>query len=105
MQVPHSVGLIAPYKVLSFSYPSDLMKSTVVDESLSSTQLQFCSRENQLATSTNISLNNVLSIRNIKHNFILVSISICSRICVNILIKVWRPHSPYDNICKEELNT
>ena len=32
------------------SYPSDLMKSTVVDESLSSTQLQFCSRENQLAT-------------------------------------------------------
>ena len=30
-------------------YPSDLMKSTVVDESLSSTQLQFCSRENQLA--------------------------------------------------------
>ena len=33
-----------------FSYPSDLMKSTVVDESLSSTQLQFCSRENQLAT-------------------------------------------------------
>ena len=26
------------------------MKSTVVDESLSSTQLQFCSRENQLAT-------------------------------------------------------
>ena len=27
-----------------------MMKSTVVDESLSSTQLQFCSRENQLAT-------------------------------------------------------
>ena len=26
------------------------MKSTVVDESLSSTNLQFCSRENQLAT-------------------------------------------------------
>ena len=26
------------------------MKSTAVDESLSSTQLQFCSRENQLAT-------------------------------------------------------
>ena len=40
----------SPYKVLFFSYPSDLMKSTVVDESLSSTQLQFCSRENQLAT-------------------------------------------------------
>ena len=37
-------------KVLFFSYPSDLMKSTVVDESLSSTKLQFCSRENQLAT-------------------------------------------------------
>ena len=31
-------------------YPSDLMKSTVVDESLSSIQLQFCVRENQLAT-------------------------------------------------------
>ena len=28
--------------------PSDLMKSTVVDESLSSMNLQFCSRENQL---------------------------------------------------------
>ena len=28
----------------------DLMKSTVVDESLSSTQLQFCSRENHCAT-------------------------------------------------------
>ena len=27
-----------------------LMKSIVVDESLSATQLQFCSRENQLAT-------------------------------------------------------
>ena len=40
----------SPYKVLFFSYPSDLMKSTAVDESLSSTQLQFCSRENQLAT-------------------------------------------------------
>ena len=40
----------SPYKVLFFSYPSDLMKSTVVDESLSSTQLQFCSSENQLAT-------------------------------------------------------
>ena len=40
----------SPYKVLFFSYPSDLMKSTVVDESLSSTKLQFCSRENQLAT-------------------------------------------------------
>ena len=39
----------SPYKVLFFSYPSDLMKSTVVGESLS-TQLQFCSRENQLAT-------------------------------------------------------
>ena len=32
------------------SYPSDLMKSTVVDESLSLTTLQFCSRENQVAT-------------------------------------------------------
>ena len=39
-----------PYKVLFFSYPSDLMKSAVVDESLSSNQLQFCSRENHLAT-------------------------------------------------------
>ena len=29
---------------------SDLMKSTVVDERLSSNQHQFCSRENQLAT-------------------------------------------------------
>ena len=28
--------------------PSDLMKSTVVDESLSSMNQQFCSRENQL---------------------------------------------------------
>ena len=28
--------------------PSDLMKSTVVDESLSSLNLQCCSRENQL---------------------------------------------------------
>ena len=28
--------------------PSDLMKSTAVDESLSSTNQQFCSRENQL---------------------------------------------------------
>ena len=28
---------------LFFSYPSDLMKSTVVDESLSSMNLQFCS--------------------------------------------------------------
>ena len=28
--------------------PSDLMKSTVVDESLSSMNLQFCSKENQL---------------------------------------------------------
>ena len=37
-----------PYKVLFFNYPSDLMKSTVVDESLSSMNLQFCSRENQL---------------------------------------------------------
>ena len=40
----------SPYKVLFFSYPSDLMKSTVVDESLSSMNLQFCSRENQLTT-------------------------------------------------------
>ena len=40
----------SPYKVLFFSLPSDLMKSTVVDKSLSSTQLQLCSRENQLAT-------------------------------------------------------
>ena len=32
----------SPYNVLFFSYPSDLMKSTVVDESLSSNQLQFC---------------------------------------------------------------
>ena len=38
----------SPYKVLSFSNSSDLMKSTVVDESLSSMNLQFCSRENQL---------------------------------------------------------
>ena len=28
--------------------PSDLMKSTIVDESLSSMNQQFCSRENQL---------------------------------------------------------
>ena len=28
--------------------PSDLMKSTAVDESLSSMNQQFCSRENQL---------------------------------------------------------
>ena len=39
---------IPPYQVLFFSYPSDLMKSAVVDESLSSMNLQFCSRENQL---------------------------------------------------------
>ena len=36
--------------MLFFSYPSDLMKSTVVDESLSSTQQLFCSGENQLVT-------------------------------------------------------
>ena len=32
----------------SSGLPSDLMKSTVVDESFSSMNLQFCSRENQL---------------------------------------------------------
>ena len=39
-----------PYKVLFFSFPSDLMKSSVVDKSLFSTQQLFYSREDQLAT-------------------------------------------------------
>ena len=34
--------------MLSFSYSSDLTKSTAVDESLSSMNQQFCSTENQL---------------------------------------------------------
>ena len=53
LELPHGHETTAtmqegPYKVLFSDIPSDLMKSTVVDESLSSMNLQFCSRENQL---------------------------------------------------------
>ena len=65
MQASHSVGLIVArwlsleqdcswVEVKLSSVPSDLMESTVVDESLSSTQLQFYSRENQLARNSNV---------------------------------------------------
>ena len=53
--------------------PSDLMKSTAVDESLSSMNQQFCSRENQLLQmlqqnekSTQIELRYISQIMNVK---------------------------------------
>ena len=41
--------------------PSDLMKSTAVDESLSSMNQQFCSRENQLLQIYNMYLYCIIS--------------------------------------------
>ena len=41
--------LVSPHiRCCLSAIPSDLMKSTAVDESLSSMNQQFCSRENQL---------------------------------------------------------
>ena len=40
--------LASPHIRSLSAIPSDLMKSTAVDESLSSMNQQFCSRENQL---------------------------------------------------------
>ena len=43
-------GLLNQYKRLVSRFPSDLMKSTVVDESLSSFKPMYCSREYQAST-------------------------------------------------------
>ena len=44
------LGFLNQYKHLVSRFPSDLMKSTVVDESLSSFKPMYCSRENQAST-------------------------------------------------------
>ena len=43
----HGVLIKTHIRCCLSAIPSDLMKSTVVDESLSSMNVQFCSRENQ----------------------------------------------------------
>ena len=61
--------------------PSDLMKSTAVDESLSSMNQQFCSRENQLLQIKNliidISLDKVLKVLTLLHLALWLATDVC----------------------------
>ena len=79
--------------------PSDLMKFTVVDESLSSMNQQFCSRENQLLQLCNLYLSqetlmselNNLSIYNSNMYALYV-------ICYIVTLCNFYFHCTYDNI-------